>query len=237
VSVLEQLLSIQEHDTGLEQLRHRREHLPEQAELTGIAERESSVATRRSEIDVRHEELSRDQKRHEDEIASIEAKIAEVDRQLYGGTVSAPRELQALQDEIAALRRRADDLETELLEILTDREPVDDTIAALDAEAATLADQRADAESRLAAAQAAVDVEIAAEDDARRAAAESVPPERLAEYEALRSRLGGIAIARLVGTSCGACHLSLSAVDIDRIRKMSVDEPATCEECGRMLVH
>ena len=237
MSVLEQLLSIQEHDTSLEQLRHRREHLPEQAELTEIAERESSVSTRRSEIDVRHAELTRDQKRHEDEIAAIEAKIAEVDRQLYGGSVSAPRELQALQDEIAALRRRADDLETELLEILTDREPVDDTIAALEAEAATLADQRADASARLAAAQAAVDVEIAAEGDARRAAADSVPAERLAEYESLRSRLGGIAIARLVGTSCGACHLSLSAVDIDRIRKMSVDEPATCEECGRMLVH
>jgi predicted nucleic acid-binding Zn-ribbon protein len=31
--------------------------------------------------------------------------------------------------------------------------------------------------------------------------------------------------------------LTLSAVEIDRIKKLPVDEPATCEECGRMLVH
>lgn len=29
----------------------------------------------------------------------------------------------------------------------------------------------------------------------------------------------------------------LSAVEIARIRKLPPDEPAICEECGRMLVH
>ena len=56
-----------------------------------------------------------------------------------------------------------------------------------------------------------------------------------AEYDELRKRSGGIAIARMVGGSCGGCHLGLSAVDVDRIKKLPPEAPAYCEECGRLL--
>src|ERR687898_620844 len=70
----------------------------------------------------------------------------------------------------------------------------------------------------------------------REAAAKSVPDELWTEYDELRSRLGGVAIARLAGTTCQGCHLALSAVEVDRIRKVSLDEAVHCEECGRLLV-
>ena len=57
----------------------------------------------------------------------------------------------------------------------------------------------------------------------------------LGEYDELRKRSGGIAIARLVSGHCGGCHLSLSAVEIDRIKKLPPEAPAHCEECGRLL--
>jgi len=237
VSVLEQLLSVQEHDTTLEQLRHRRDHLPERAALAVIDTRQTDIRGRRAEVDAQRSDLVREQRRYEDEISALEAKVTEVDRQLYGGSVTSPRELQALQDEIASLRRRADDLETSLLEVLTALEPIDDTIEALDSESAGLAEEHAAVTAQLAAAEVAVDDEIAVAERERNESADAVPAERIAEYESLRSRLGGIAISRLVGSSCGACHLSLSAVDIDRLRKLPADEPGSCEECGRMLVH
>ena len=37
-----------------------------------------------------------------------------------------------------------------------------------------------------------------------------VPEELLARYEALRTRLGGVAVARLVGGRCDGCHLALA---------------------------
>jgi hypothetical protein len=39
-----------------------------------------------------------------------------------------------------------------------------------------------------------------------------------------------------VGSACQGCHLALPAVEVDRIRKLSVDEAVHCEECGRLLV-
>ena len=69
----------------------------------------------------------------------------------------------------------------------------------------------------------------------RAAIAGEVEPELLAEYDRLRPQSGGIAIARMVGGSCGGCHLSLSAVEVDRIKKLPPEAPAHCEECGRLL--
>ena len=43
-------------------------------------------------------------------------------------------------------------------------------------------------------------------------------------------------MARLVGTNCGGCHLTLSAVELDRIRHQPGDAVVLCEECGRLLV-
>ena len=86
-----------------------------------------------------------------------------------------------------------------------------------------------------------VEDEVAIDADLERVRAErailaaSVAPELLEEYERLRPQSGGIAIARLVGGSCGGCHLGLSAVEIDRIKKLPPEAPAHCEECGRLL--
>ena len=69
----------------------------------------------------------------------------------------------------------------------------------------------------------------------REAAAAEVPDELWPEYDKLRARLGGVGIARLVGSTCQGCNLALPAVEVDRIRKLSLDEAVYCEECGRLL--
>jgi hypothetical protein len=236
MSVLEQLLVVQEHDTTADQLRHRRDHLPERDALAALDARRDALTERRDAVRSRRDELGRAQKRAEDELALVEAKRRETDAKLYGGTVRAPRELQALQDELAALARRQDELETEVLDVLTEIEPVDAELAQLDAERGTLDAERDTAAAALAEAEAAVDAELAEVTAARERVAAEVPAEQLADYEDRRRRLGGIAVARLVGTSCGGCHLTLSAVEVDRLRRLPPDETAACEECGRLLV-
>jgi predicted nucleic acid-binding Zn-ribbon protein len=66
------------------------------------------------------------QKRLEDELAIVEEKIVEVDRQLYSGTVTSPRELQALQADVESLKRHRSSFEDDLLEAMTEAEPLDE---------------------------------------------------------------------------------------------------------------
>lgn len=229
------LLSVQEHDTTADQLVHRRAHLASRGELDEVMGELDRLAVTVATIETRRHELSRGQQRLEDEIATLTDKATQHDKTLYGGTIGNPRELQALQDEIAALKRRISQLEDQELELMEQIEP-------LDAELATAATRRADLDGRGAALRVQIaEEEVAIESEldqvrAERAAiAGEVAPELLAEYETLRPQSGGIAIARLVGGSCGGCHLGLSAVEIDRIKKLPPEAAAHCEECGRLL--
>lgn len=230
------LLLVQDHDTHIDQLEHRSETLPVRASLADVEAKTADLNSKIAEVDVRLGELSRSQQRLEDEIASMRERASQADKQLYSGTTNNPRELQALQDDIESIKRRINKLEDDELEIMEATEPVDAERAALAARQAKLDETAAGLLAELAEAESEIAAELTSVRAERDAAAAGADAELLAEYEGMRKRYGGIAIARLVGTTCQGCHLSLSAVEVDRIRKMSLDDRVTCEECGRLLV-
>ena len=236
MSDLPLLLTLQDHDTTIDQLRHRRDTLPERAALAALAREIEQLDARTAVTAEQRDEIAQLQQRLEDEIDALEAKSASVDRTLYSGSVNNPRELTALQEELAALGRRRSQLEDRVLELMEEREPLD---AAVD-EAAT---QRIDLVTRheqvgtaLVEAEAAVEAALAEATAMRDAAAAQVSAPLLAEYERLRTRMGGVAVAPLQGRSCGGCHLTLSAVELDRLRHLPPAMVVHCEECGRILV-
>lgn len=186
-------------------------------------------------VEASRHDLVRAQQRLEDEISGLTDKATQHDKTLYSGTISNPRELQAFQDEITALKRRVGQLEDQELEVMEQIEPLDADLARLAAQRTALDEQAMQLRGQIAEDEATVDEDLAKALAERAALAAGIAPELLAEYEELRPQLGGIAIARLVGGSCGGCHLGLSAVEVARIKKLPPEEPARCEECGRLL--
>ena len=233
---LDALLVVQDHDTLADQLRHRRASLPEREALVAAEARRAKLDAALAEVGGRQHDLARRQQALEDEIASVTGKIADVERRLYGGTVSAPRELQALQADQEALTRHRSGLEDQALELMEQREPVDADVARLEAEGAVVEDEAEQLRTAIAAAEAVIDAELAEEEKQRALAATGLPDDLLDRYEVLRTRLGGIGAARLAGGSCTGCHLTLSATDLDRIKHASPDALFFCENCGRILV-
>ena len=229
------LLVVQEHDTAADQLAHRRKALPEHAELDQLMGQLSEVEVEVAEIEGRRHELGRSQQKIEDEIATVSDKAAQHDKNLYSGSVTNPRELQAMQDEIGALKRRVRQLEDQELELMEQIEPLDADLAKLAARRSELDASAISIRSGIAEGEVTVDAELTVVRSERNTAAAGIDPELLARYEELRPKSGGIAIARMVGGHCGGCHLALSAMEVDRIRKLPPEEPATCEECGRLL--
>src|SRR5437763_425330 len=191
MSVLEDLLVVQEHDSAADRLRHRRETLPEQARLGEIEQQLATVEASMAELGGRRGEIVRRQQRHEDELASIEAKIGEVDRRLYSGTVSAPRELQAMEADLVSLKRHRSDVEDHVLEAMQDREPLDAELATLEQQRAGLDDEAEQLRQAIAAQTADIDAELATELEARKAAVAGIPEDLLSQYERLRATQGG----------------------------------------------
>lgn len=237
MSELERLLDVQEHDTKLDQLRHRRENLPAREELAEVGRSLEDNDRCRAQRLAERDELARQQRRLEDEIEAIQNKALEEESTLYGGTITSPRELQAIQAEIDSLRRRQHSLEDQALDLMAQIEPLDGQLSGIDAERASLERDAEEARARIAVQEAEIDSEIASVAADREDVAAVVPADALASYERLRKAMGGIAVARLVGGLCGGCNLTLSAVEQDRIKGLPADATVTCEECGRLLVH
>lgn len=229
------LLAVQDHDTHADQLVHRRQALPSRAELDRSMADLAALERRIAEVQASRHDLGRAQQRLEDDIASLTDRATQHDKTLYGGTIGNPRELQALQDEIGSLKRRISQLEDQELELMEQIEPLDADLAQMAAQRGELDDRAAGLRAQIAEEEVRIDEELARVRTEREVLAADVEPELLAEYDELRPHSGGIAIARLVGTSCGGCHLALSAMEIDRIKRLPPDEPVHCEECGRLL--
>src|SRR4029079_12275665 len=122
---LEALLLVQEHDTARDRLRHRRATLPERTELETGTTNLRALDTQTREIRGRRDVVLANEKRLDDEARSLGARADEGDTKLYSGTVSSPRELQAMQADIDMLRRQRSELEDQELEVMEARELLD----------------------------------------------------------------------------------------------------------------
>ena len=130
---------------------------------------------------------------------------------------------------MASIRRRIGQLEDDELEIMELVEPVD-------AERAQLTRER----ERLDAEGARLRTAPARPRSSRRRSSPPCKPSATRPPRCLTSSgrsttscgraFGGVGIARLVGSTCQGCHLALPAVEVDRIRKLPLDEAVHCEE-------
>jgi uncharacterized protein len=230
------LLSVQDLDTALDQHRRRRAGLQERAELAGIDGRLARVEVRLSAAAALRDEVAEREEALEADLGATEARRTEVSKRLYGGTVSATRDLQAMAADVEALTARASKLEAQAFEVMEEREPLDAEVAAIQREKEHLLDARAEVEGRLSVAEGEIDREIALDTGRRTEAVAQVPSDLLTIYERLRTRLGGIGAARLVGPSCTGCHLKLPAQELDRVRREPPDALVYCDQCGRILI-
>jgi len=236
VAAFDDLLTLQNHDSAADRLRHRRATLPERAELEARRAAYDDLERRRAEVTERRDAELREERRLDDEVKNIEAKAKAEDSRMYSGTVSSPRELQAMQADIDQLRRQAREREDEELEVMERREALDAEVAELEAAQAALVSEMDTLLGAIGKQEAEIDAELAVEEDGRAALLPGIPDATLRLYEQVRAGNRGVGAAKLVGMNCQACHLALPATEVDRIRHLPPDALARCEHCGAILV-
>jgi predicted nucleic acid-binding Zn-ribbon protein len=233
---LERLLVVQEHDLALDRLQHRRDTLPARAELEQAGRVIAMLSAQLQTVTAERDTVRAEEQRLDDEAQGIAARAAEVDKQLYSGTVTSPRELQAMQSDIDMLNRHRRDLEDRELDVMERRETLDTQIATGDSERTRLEGESARLRNEIAAAEGEIDAEIATERAARADVAAGVSDNLLRDYEKRRVQNRGAGAARLVGTTCQACHLTIPSTEAERIRRLAGTEVAYCDNCSAILV-
>ncbi|MFG2003028.1 zinc ribbon domain-containing protein [Spirillospora sp. NPDC048911] len=230
------LIDLQELDTTLDRLAHRRRTLPELADIERLEARLTEVRDAIVAAETEVGDLDREQRKAEQDVDQVRTRADRDQKRLDSGQVGSAKDLSSLQAEIASLQRRQSDLEEVVLEIMERREEAEGRVTALRTEQSTAQEELAAAGGRRDEAQQKIDEEAGMTSTARTAVAKDVPDDLLALYEKLRGQFGGVGAAKLYRGACQGCHLALNTVDLNRMRAADGDEVIRCEECRRILI-
>ena len=180
-------------------------------------------------------ELERPRRQSESAIEQLEGRIADIDRRLYDGSVTNPRELEAYQEERANLVGSRGAEEDKLLDLMIE---TDDTQELRD-KARTLF-ERIDGErsveiANLRSRGAEVSSELPDLRERRQWLASEQAPASLAIYESVRQLRGGQGAALVDRRGlCQGCRLVIPTTELQRAR--AGDEIVQCGSCSRILI-
>ena len=230
------LLELADLDAELGRLEHRRQGLPEHAELAQLEQRDAQLRSSAASLEAQQGDLKRAQAKAEADVDQVRLRIDRDRKRLDAGQVASPRDLENLQSEISSLARRQSDLEEIVLDLMERQEGVQASREAADAERAEIGTTRDVVTARRDAALAEIGEQAGKAADQRASLAAQEPADLLALYERMRQQHGGVGAAALRRGRCEGCHLSLNTVDLNSIRAADPDEVLRCEECRRILV-
>lgn len=235
---LKALLDLQEVDLARDRLEERKEHLPEKRELSDLEGRMAEVQAAIDRVRESADYVVRESDRLEGEIGTLDEKIGKEEGRLYSGEVANPKELSALQEEIAMLKRRKQPLEDSVLEHMVTREELSSERERLQAELEEIRGNAERVRERMREALGALDGELAAEQEKRGSLVRQIPEDVIELYESLREQKRGIGAGALEGGICTACREALPAMEVDRIRRKvrEGERLFRCEHCRRILV-
>jgi uncharacterized protein len=228
---LQELWDLQQIDTDIYRLTRERSRLDDGAALRQASE---AAAREADALETRLKKLRADLTDAELELKKIEGKKADFERRLYEGKVTNPKELSAMEQEIAMLGRQRGRLDETILTLM---EGIDSTGTELQTVIARRDEAQArwqEQHERFRSESARLDAELAALGPKRQAAAKLLEPATLARYENLRSRHSNVAVSRYVDDSCSGCHTRLAPGIVRKLREGQ--SYVYCENCTRFLL-
>lgn len=224
------LYRLQQIDTSIDQTTARlaaiRQTLESDAEAKQANDRLAAAQEklRKAEQDLRFCEA---------EVKAQQVKIEQNEASLYGGAVHNPKELQDLQNEVAALKRHLAKLEDRQLEAMLACEEAEQEYEQAKASHATVLTRLSAQNQDLTREMASLERALESLYSERKAAATSITGTLLAQYEELRQTRRGLALATVSDNACNACGTTLTPAQQQQAR--SPNQIALCPSCGRIL--
>lgn len=154
-------------------------------------------------------------------------------KQAYGGTVSDPKQLAALEKKIEELRRLKDRLEGEILTLMDEVEAAQKAVVEQRDLVSHLQEQATAAKERFAQQSERLKREVAELKQQRQTLWSQLDESLRSQYEAVRAKTGDTAVAAVHLGCCTACKVTLPSTYAPKLR--AGDQIVKCESCRRIL--
>ena len=201
-----------------------------------VAEIEKKLESHIRKLEVDRAALAanqRDRKRLEDDIKVQEQKKSKLKDQMM--LAKTNDQYRAFQHEIEYCEKEIRKAEDKILDLMTASEPLENNVKAAEI---ALAQEKADVEREKdqARKRTAEDQQFLKQVvEERKQVAATVDAKLLANYERIRQKYKGIAIADGTEGRCSACQMTLRPQHFQDLKRG--DKLLSCESCGRILYY
>lgn len=170
-------------------------------------------------------------KRLERELSGLEESLMSVEARLYGGEVTHPKELAALQERLDSDRTRKAACEEEVLAAMDVVEQAERALEKVRTAETSAQKALRKAVARLNEAKAGWTAQMRRLEETRSELRRAAQADLLSLYDSLKERFAGRPLARVNERSCGGCHVEMPTA----MRKPAEGQIQRCPHCGRLL--
>ena len=229
------LIELQLIDTAISHLKIKLANLPEREQIVAIHTRLENTAVELAVVETELADVAIDLRRIEVDVEQVADRMKKDESRLSSGAGS-PKELEQLQHELGTLAKRKSELEDGELEVMLKHDAVKVRVDELQNDQVGLKQLELELNIRLENATTEIQSEIGVQQAERGLLVPQIEANLVELYEKVRTSNDGVGAALLVGNKCEGCHLSINAIEIERIKSLPADEIIRCEECRRILV-
>lgn len=226
---LSALIALQGLDTAAEAARRRLAEMPSAEQAAAAA-----VARAVAGLDGAKAKLAENQQARRDldkAVALVETRLSRFDE--HKAAVKTNQEYTALLHEIATAKAEKDGVEEKILELLEAADALSVEVNAAENALSVAKKDAAGVRALLDEERASLNAELARLATERDRQAAGVERPILAKYEQILKQRRMVAVARLTGELCTACHVRLRPAMAQAVRRNT--EIVQCDSCQRIL--
>lgn len=230
-----QLLVLQDLDTKLIQLAHKRASVNEVKQAHDLEVLLGSIDLKIVAVETEISDLESAVTKAELDVEQVRSRAQRDQERMDSGAVSA-KDLESLSHELQSLAKRQAELEEVELEVMQTLEEATVVKAGLVEQRVDVQAQFSEAHESATSQLAEIDAQVAFLTAERNDKASSIPKDLVEFYEKVRGDFGGFGAAEFKNGECQGCHISLDAAEISNIRNAPADQVLRCQECRLILV-
>ena len=227
--MLSSLVALQGLDSAAEALRKRLADLPaaEQALTAALEAARGGVEAAKARV----QENTHARRALEKDVAGVDTRLARFDD--HKAAVKTNQEYTALLHEIATAKAEKDAIEERLLVLMEEGDAVTASLKSAERALADEGERGKTARAALDAERAKIEQDLAQLAHERAHEARELDAALLAKYAQLLKQRKGVAVAKMTGDICEACHVRLRPHVAQQIRRN--DAIVQCDSCQRIL--
>ena len=192
----------------------------------------------RSDYEIAQEEWQsslQTQKDAEWTLEDLNNRVQQQEQRLYSGSVTNPKELQSLQQEVQRLRAQQNRQEEHLLEVIDTTESLQEITQQKLASLQQAQDAWQEEFTELTDRGKQVEEQQRELREKREQIVASLNVDLVKRYETMRRTKQGRAVSKVDQSSCQWCRVILTPSELQHVRISS--ELQTCTNCGRILYY